>query len=38
METHLNTNGDGATFKTHWVENLLTGQRVEFKVEFPGGQ
>lgn len=28
---------DGATFETHWVENIRTGQRVEFKTKFPGG-
>lgn len=28
---------DGATFETHWVENVRTGQRVEFKTKFPGG-
>lgn len=28
---------DGATFETHWVENVPTGQRVEFKTKFPGG-
>ncbi|MFN7813650.1 MAG: RHS repeat-associated core domain-containing protein, partial [Planctomycetia bacterium] len=28
---------DGATFQTHWVENVRTGQRVEFKTKFPGG-
>ena len=27
---------DGTTFETHWVENLRTGQRVEFKTKFPG--
>jgi hypothetical protein len=27
---------DGATFETHWVENVRTGQRVEFKTKFPG--
>jgi hypothetical protein len=29
---------DGATFETHWVENVRTGQRVEFKTKFPGGE
>ncbi|GEM_PF-2767682 len=24
---------DGVHFQTHWVENLLTGQRVEFKTK-----
>jgi filamentous hemagglutinin len=28
---------DGIQFETHWVENLQTGQRVEFKTKFPGG-
>ena len=28
---------DGTTFETHWVENIRTGQRVEFKTKFPGG-
>lgn len=28
---------DGATFETHWVENVRTVQRVEFKTKFPGG-
>jgi RHS repeat-associated protein len=28
---------DGTQFETHWVENLQTGQRVEFKTKFPGG-
>jgi hypothetical protein len=28
---------DGATFETHWVENVRTGQRVEVKTKFPGG-
>lgn len=28
---------DGLTFETHWVENIKTGQRVEFKTKFPGG-
>lgn len=26
---------DGTLFETHWVENLRTGQRVEFKTKFP---
>jgi hypothetical protein len=25
------------TFETHWVDNVRTGQRVEFKTKFPGG-
>lgn len=29
---------DGAQFETHWVENIKTGQRVEFKTKFPGGE
>jgi hypothetical protein len=29
---------DGATFETHWVENIKTGQRVEFKTKLPGGE
>ena len=29
---------DGAKFETHWVENIQTGQRVEFKTKFPGGE
>lgn len=28
---------DGVTFETHWVENVRTGQHVEFKTKFPGG-
>ena len=28
---------EGATFETHWVENVRTGQRVEFKTKFPEG-
>lgn len=28
---------DGTRFETHWVENIRTGQRVEFKTKFPGG-
>lgn len=27
---------DAVTFETHWVENINTGQRVEFKTKFPG--
>lgn len=27
---------DGTRFETHWVENIRTGQRVEFKTKFPG--
>lgn len=27
---------DGVKFETHWVENLVTGERVEFKTKFPG--
>jgi RHS repeat-associated protein len=26
---------DGTKFETHWVENIKTGQRVEFKTKFP---
>ena len=26
---------DGVQFETHWVENIKTGQRVEFKTKFP---
>jgi hypothetical protein len=26
---------NGTTFETHWVENIRTGQRVEFKTKFP---
>jgi hypothetical protein len=26
---------DGTQFETHWVQNLKTGQRVEFKTKFP---
>lgn len=25
---------DGVTFETHWVENMKTGQRVEFRTKF----
>lgn len=28
---------DGTRFETHWVENIRTGQRVEFKTKFAGG-
>jgi hypothetical protein len=28
---------DGARFETHWVENIRTGKRVEFKTKFTGG-
>ncbi len=28
---------DGVQFETHWVENIKTGQRVEFKTKFRGG-
>jgi hypothetical protein len=28
---------DGTRFEAHWVENIRTGQRVEFKTKFPGG-
>jgi hypothetical protein len=28
------TAADGVRFETHWVENLRTGQRVEFKTKF----
>jgi hypothetical protein len=31
------TSRDGTRFETHWVENVVTGQRVEFKTKFPGG-
>ena len=27
---------DGTRFETHWVENIRTGQRVEFKTKFSG--
>nr|WP_225584871.1 RHS repeat-associated core domain-containing protein [Acidovorax sp. ACV01] len=27
--------GKGTKFETHWVENIRTGQRVEFKTKFP---
>lgn len=26
---------DGTQFETHWVENIKTGERVEFKTKFP---
>lgn len=29
------TPSNSAPFQTHWVENLKTGQRVEFKTKFP---
>lgn len=29
---------DGTKFETHWVENLQTGQRVEYKTKFTGGR
>jgi hypothetical protein len=28
---------DGVTFETHWVENIKTGQRIEFKTKLSGG-
>ena len=28
---------NGTLFETHWVENIKTGQRVEFKTKFPNG-
>jgi hypothetical protein len=28
---------DGYLFETHWIENLITGQRIEFKTKFPNG-
>jgi len=28
------TDGKGTRFETHWVENIKTGQRVEFKTKF----
>jgi hypothetical protein len=28
---------DGTRSETHWVENVVTGQRVEFKPKFPRG-
>lgn len=28
---------NGTRFETHWVENVKTGQRVEFKTKMPGG-
>jgi hypothetical protein len=27
---------DGTAFQTHWVENIITGQRVEFKTKLGG--
>lgn len=27
---------DGVLFETHWLENIKTGQKVEFKTKFPG--
>ena len=30
------TAADGTTFETHWVENIQTGQRVEFKTKITG--
>lgn len=37
MTSSSHTARDGVTFETHWVENVRTGQRVEFKTKFPGG-
>ncbi|CFU00862.1 YD repeat-containing protein [Burkholderia pseudomallei] len=37
MTSSTHTARDGVTFETHWVENVRTGQRVEFKTKFPGG-
>ena len=28
---------DGTVFETHWVENIRTGERIEFKTKFPRG-
>jgi len=28
---------DGTKFQTHWVQNMSTGQRVEFKTKIAGG-
>ena len=28
---------DGLLFETHWVENINTGQRVNYKTKFPKG-
>jgi len=32
--SHYN-DATGADFETHWVENVKTGQRVEFKTKLP---
>lgn len=29
---------DGSRFETHWVENVRTGQRVEFKTKLTGNE
>ena len=28
---------DGTVFQTHWIENIRTGERIEFKTKFPRG-
>ena len=27
---------DGRAFETHWVENLITSQRLQYKIKFTG--
>lgn len=36
MSSSSHSARDGTIFETHWVENIKTGQRVEFKTKFPG--
>ena len=38
MTSPSHTARDGVTFETHWVENVRTRQRVEFKTKFSGGE
>jgi len=35
MSSNSYTAPDGTKFETHWVENIKTGERVEFKTKFP---
>ena len=37
MSSSSYTGADGRVFETHWYENGVTGQRVEFKTKFPDG-
>lgn len=35
MKSSSFTAPNGTKFEVHWVENIVTGQRVEFKTKFP---